>query len=210
MYHTKTNFDMKQEVIDLILNRRTRYDLSSQSTLSEEAIREIISTTLLHVPSSFNSQSTRVVLLLGGQHKRLWEITKDTLRKIVPANAFAGTEAKIDGAFASGHGTILFFEDQETISKLQQAFPLYKDNFPVWSQHTAGMHQYVVWSLLAEAGMGASLQHYNPLIDEAIAREWNISPQWKLTAQMPFGVPTGQPGQKEFLPLEQRLLVFPD
>ncbi len=199
---------MKQEVKNLILSRRTRYDLSNQSTLSEEGIREIIETAITHVPSAFNSQTTRIVLLLSEQHKRFWEIVKESLKKVVPADAFAATETKIDGAFAAGHGTILFFEDQEPVENLQKAYPLYKDNFPLWSQHTAGMHQYVIWSLLAEAGMGASLQHYNPLIDEAVATAWNINPRWKLTAQMPFGVPTGQPAQKEFLPLEKRILVF--
>ncbi len=200
--------DMKQEVKDLIISRRTRYDLSNQSTLSEEGIREIIETVITHVPSAFNSQTTRVVLLLGEHHKRLWEIVKEALKKVTPAGSFAATEAKVDGAFASGYGTILFFEDMEIVENLQKAFPLYADNFPIWSHNTAGMHQYMVWALLADAGMGASLQHYHPLIDEAVDKEWHINPKWKLTAQMPFGVTTGQPGKKEFMPLEQRIQVF--
>ena len=47
--------------------------------------------TVRHVPSAFNSQTTRVVLLLGESHKKLWQIVKDALKKIVPAEAFAKT-----------------------------------------------------------------------------------------------------------------------
>ena len=41
-----------------------------------------------------------------------------------------------------------------------------------------------------DAGFGASLQHYNPLIDEAVAKQWHINPNWKLIAEMPFGTST--------------------
>ncbi|MDE8712373.1 nitroreductase family protein, partial [Phocaeicola vulgatus] len=58
---------------------------------------------------------------------------------------------------------------------------------------TVGMHQLAVWSMLADGGMGASLQHYNPLIVDEVRRVWNLSDDWKLIAQMPFGVPVAQP-----------------
>ncbi|NFV72581.1 nitroreductase, partial [Clostridium botulinum] len=38
-------------------------------------------------------------------------------------------------------------------------------------------------------GFGASLQHYNELIEEDVKKEWNIPNNWKLIAQMPFGKP---------------------
>jgi predicted oxidoreductase (fatty acid repression mutant protein) len=44
-----------------------------------------------------------------------------------------------------------------------------------------------VWTALAEAGIGASLQHYAPLIDAEVARTWDVPLSWKLRAQMPFG-----------------------
>ncbi|MDD4515758.1 nitroreductase family protein [Massilibacteroides sp.] len=193
---------------DALKNRRTYYTITNESPVSEKEIKEILEHALLHVPSAFNSQTTRVVLLLGDQHKKLWEITKDTLRKIVPAENFGATESKIDGAFASGYGTVLFYEDTEVVEGLQKAFPSYSDNFPVWSQQTSGMHQLAVWTMLEEIGFGASLQHYNPLIDAEVAETWGISPKWKLMAEMPFGKPSATPGEKEFQPLEKRLLTF--
>ena len=62
--------------------------------------------------------------------------------------------------------------------------------------------------MLEDAGLGASLQHYNPLIDEAVAREWKLPASWKLTAQMPFGSPECKPDEKTFLPLDGRLKMF--
>lgn len=199
---------MKKDFNKVIENRRTYYSINDKSPISNEEIKEIIDHAVLHVPSAFNSQSTRVVLLLGVNHKKLWNIVKAELKKIVPSDAFHSTENKIDNAFAAGHGTVLFYEDNSVIEGLQQAFPSYSDNFPVWSQQTSAMHQFAIWSMLEDAGFGASLQHYNPLIDEEVAKTWDINPKWKLIAQMPFGMPTSEPSPKEFQPLEERILVF--
>lgn len=199
---------MTRNFKEALKHRRTSYNISNSSPISDNEIKEIIDFAVTNVPSAFNSQTTRVVLLLGENHTKLWDITKDTLRKIVPEEAFGQTEAKINNSFNCGYGTILFYEDTEIVKNLQQAFPLYKDKFPVWSQQTSAMHHLAVWTMLEDAGFGASLQHYNPLIDEAVAKEWVINPNWELIAEMPFGTPTQQPGEKEFKPLDQRVLVF--
>lgn len=199
---------MKQEFRKAFEQRRTYYSISNRSPISDKEIQEIIEFVLTNVPSAFNSQSTRIVLLLGDQHKKLWQIVKDALKKIVPEKDFPVTESKIDGSFASGYGTVLFFEDQTVVKNLQKSFPSYADKFPVWSENTAGMHQLIVWTLLEDSGFGASLQHYHPLIDDAVRKEWNLSPEWQLTAQMPFGIPLESPGEKTYEPLENRLKVF--
>lgn len=190
-----------------MLHRRSYYDISDKASISEAQIREILEYAALHTPSAFNSQSARLVLLLGEQHKKLWSIVKETLRKIVPADSFKSTDDKIN-AFAAGHGTVLFFEDQAVIEKLQADFPLYKDAFPGFSMNSTGMIQYVVWTMLRDAGMGATLQHYGNLIEAEVAKTWNLSAKWRLIAQMPFGVPNSEPETKDFLPLEQRVKVF--
>ncbi len=190
-----------------IEGRRTYYSISDKSPISNDDLKEIIDFAVLNVPSAFNSQSTRVVLLLNENHKKLWNIVKKILKQRVPADAFPSTEAKIDNAFAAGYGTILFYEDESVVEGLQHAFPSYSDNFPVWSQQTSAMHQFAIWTLLEEAGFGASLQHYNPIIDEEVAKAFNINEKWKLIAQMPFGIPTSEPAPKEFQPLESRVII---
>lgn len=199
---------MKRSFKEAVVNRRSFYNINNQPTISDKEIKAIIDLAVLHVPSAFNSQSTRVVLLQGDHHKKLWQITKDILKGNKTDEQFARTKEKIEGSFASGYGTILFYEDWQVVEGLQKSFPLYKDKFPEWAQHTSAMHQFAIWTMLEDAGCGVSLQHYNPLIDEAIAQEWNINPQWKLIAQMPFGKPTAQPGEKEFHSLEERIRIF--
>jgi predicted oxidoreductase (fatty acid repression mutant protein) len=56
--------------------------------------------------------------------------------------------------------------------------------------------------------VGASLQHYNPLIDAAVARQWNVPAYWKLRAQMPFGSNENGFGEKPFMDDAERFRVF--
>lgn len=199
---------MERNLKEALKHRRSYYAISNKSLISDAEIEEIVDFAALHVPSAFNSQSARFVLLLGEHHKKLWEIVKDTLKKIVAAPAFAATEAKINNSFASGYGTVLFFDDRVVVEGLQKAYPLYHEKFPEWALQSAGMQQLAVWTMLEDAGFGASLQHYNPLIDEAVLKEWKLPASWELLAQMPFGVPLEPAGKKEFKPLGERIKVF--
>ncbi|KZE46222.1 nitroreductase [Brevibacillus parabrevis] len=198
---------MSKDFFTAVKDRRTYYGISKEAVVSDERIRELVEEAVKHTPSSFNSQSARVVVLLGEQHDKLWNLTKETLRKIVPAENFAPTEEKMN-AFGNGYGTVLFFEDQSVVKGLQEKFASYKDNFPVWSEQSSGMLQFVVWTALETEGFGASLQHYNPLINEEVQQTWNLPSEWKLIAQMPFGKPTAQPGEKQFQPIEERVKFF--
>lgn len=92
-------FIMARSFKEAIQHRRTHYGIGNNSPISDNEIHEIIKTAVTHVPSAFNSQSTRIVLLLGENHKKLWEIVKDTLRKIIPAEAYKATETKITKFF---------------------------------------------------------------------------------------------------------------
>ena len=81
------------------------------------------------------------------------------------------------------------------------------ENFPIYEDQSTGMLQYIVWTALELEGFGATLQHYNPLIDADVKKEWGIPDSWKLTAQMPFGIPTAPAGEKSFSPIEERVIV---
>jgi hypothetical protein len=103
---TSTKMPSSTDFLSALKSRRTYYALKSESPIPDAKIQEIINQVVLHVPSSFNSQSTRVVLLLKGEHEKLWDITRDVLKGIVPAEQFASTEQKM-GAFKAGYGTVL-------------------------------------------------------------------------------------------------------
>lgn len=91
--------------LEALKSRRTYYALTAKSPIPDSKIQEIINEVILHVPSSFNSQSTRIVLLLKTEHEKLWDITADVLKEIVPAEQYTKTEAKM-GAFRAAYGTV--------------------------------------------------------------------------------------------------------
>lgn len=124
------NYDGKRFYL-AIEDRGSIYAISKEQVVSDEEIQEVIYHAVKHTPSAFNSQSARVVVLLGEQHDKLWDITKKTLRKIVPEKNFAPTEEKMN-TFKSGYGTVVYFEDSEVVEELQKKFALYKENFPTW------------------------------------------------------------------------------
>ncbi|WP_139997817.1 nitroreductase family protein [Paenibacillus paridis] len=192
---------------DAVKSRRSIYAISKEAVISDEKIVAIVQDAVKHTPSSFNSQSARVVVLLGDNHDKFWDITTNTLRAIVAADQFEPTAQKMN-SFKSGYGTVLFFEDKKVIDGLMENFAAYAQNFPIWSQQSSGMHQFVVWTALEKEGFGASLQHYNPLVDEEVRSTWSLPDSWQLIAQMPFGKPTAAPGEKTFQPIDERVKVF--
>lgn len=198
---------MNKNFFEAIKERRSIYAIGKESPISDERIKEIVEDVVKHVPSAFNSQTTRTVILLGESHDKLWNITMETLRKVVPADNFASTEEKIN-SFKAGHGTVLFFEDFAIVQGLQKQFELYKDNFPVWATQTSGMMQFAVWTAFATEGLGASLQHYTELIDAEVRKEFNIPNNWKMLAQMPFGEILAPAGEKTFTTIEDRVKVL--
>jgi len=120
---------------------------------------------------------------------------------------FPKTEQKI-GGFKAAKGTILCYEDPEPVEGLRKAFPLYAHHFGDWSEHTNAMHQYALWVALEAEGLGANLQHYNPIIDQKAAQEWSIPLEWKLRGQLVFGGRAGEPGEKKFQEVQgKRLFV---
>ena len=193
-------------LFEAMKNRRSRYALSAKSPISDKELEQLLRDAVQYTPSSFNSQSSRAVLLLGDNHSSLWNIVMDTLRAIVEPERFAETEAKIN-SFAAGYGTVLYFEDISIVEGFQKAIPNYSENFPVWSNQSAGMLQYAVWTALSAKGLGASLQHYNPIIDDAVKLKFDIPKEWKLIAQMPFGTSLSEPAPLQYNNLAERVIV---
>jgi len=193
--------------LDHIKQRRSIYAIGNNVSLDQTEVENTIKEAVRHSPSSFNSQTSRVVILFGESHQNFWNIVRDTLKKIVPADAFEGTNNKIT-SFAAGYGTVLFYEDQEVVKGLQAQFPLYADNFPVWSEHSSAIAQFATWTALAEKNIGASLQHYNPIIDDEVAIAFDVPSNWKLRAQLVFGSIEAPAGEKTFMDDAERFKTF--
>lgn len=176
-------------ITDALGMRRSYYQLNRELPVSVGEVKKLIEEVTELVPDAFNMKSARVVTALGSRQDELWDGVYD---------AFEGKVAreKIDG-FKAAAGTILYFYDEAVVKEKQEQFPLYAANFPVWANQANGMLQINVWTALREIGVGANLQHYNPVIDDTVRRMFDIPENWKLIAQMPFGGIAAEPEPKE-------------
>lgn len=93
--------------------RRTIYKLGKNSPVPDSKIEELVNAAILNVPSSFNTQSTRLVVLLREEHDKLWDITIETFKSLVatgavPEEVFQNqTLPKLQG-FKAAYGTVCF------------------------------------------------------------------------------------------------------
>lgn len=197
---------MTNPVLEALKTRRTQYALGKTLPLPKAEIAQLIQDAIKYSPSPFNSQSSRAIILFGAQSDEFWGLVLEALRKVVPADQFSASEGRIN-SFAAGAGTVLFYEDQSVVKGLQEKFAPYADNFPIWSDQSSGMAQLAVWTALAGVGVGASLQHYNPLVDAAAAKRWDVPADWKLRAMMPFGANAAGFGEKTFMSDAERFRV---
>lgn len=186
-------------IIQSLEKRRTIYALNDQLPVSEQQVTDTIRKVVELVPDAFNAKTQRVIVALGDKQKQLWDAIFD---------AFGGKVAreKID-SFKAGAGTVLYFTDKSITASLQEQFPLYAANFPVWAQQSNGMLQLSIWSALRELGIGASLQHYNPVIDEAVRKLFHVPENDVLLAEMPFGGIVAEPDAKPQEDINARVTV---
>lgn len=186
-------------IVKSLEKRRTYYNINKQLPVSaDEVVAKIQQVTEL-VPDAFNMKSARVVVALGEKHDLLWDEIYNVFEGKVPRE-------KID-SFKAGAGTVLFFYDENTVKALQEQFVPYADNFPVWANQANGMLQISIWSVLRELEIGASLQHYNPVIDQKVKELFNVPQEYKLLAQMPFGGIVSEPDAKEKEDISKRVVV---
>jgi predicted oxidoreductase (fatty acid repression mutant protein) len=197
--------------LDSLKKRRSIYALGRNTEVSEETIVETLKAVVKHTPSAFNSQTSRVLFVFGEANQKLWSLAADDLKKLLGITAenlasFESTEQRLN-SFAAGIGTALFFEDMDIVKNLQEQYPLYAENFPIWSEQSSGMACANAWVAISELGLGGSLQHYNPVIDKSVATEWSIPAQWKLRAQLVFGSVEAPAREKEFMNDADRFIV---
>lgn len=112
---------------EAIKSRRSHYALSASSPIPDSRIVHLVNEAVKHSPSSFNSQSSRALVLIGEHHEKLWTFVKEAIRGVVPdEEAWKKSEQRLNG-FQGAYGTVLLFEDQQVVAGLQEKLPLYKD-----------------------------------------------------------------------------------
>lgn len=187
---------------DLLKNRRTIYRLKKEMPVSEEEVIDLVTEATALVPDAFDMKSQRVVIVSGEKQNLLWDTIYDVFEGKVPRE-------KMD-QFKAAHGTVLYFYDADVIKTMQKNVPAYAANFPIWAQQANGMLQISVWTGLRTLGVGANLQHYNPVIDAAVRKLFALPDNYILVAQMPFGGIVAEPEPKAKEDITQRVKVIRD
>ena len=96
----------KLSFMDVVKMRRSCYQLTDKMPISDDRVEEIVHSALTYCPSSFNSQSSRLVLLLNDEHRTFWDFVKEVLKPMVPdQKAWETTEKKLNG-FRAAHGSV--------------------------------------------------------------------------------------------------------
>ncbi len=186
-------------IIDSLSKRRTYYNIGKDIPVSYETIEDTVRKVVELVPDAFNMHSQRVVIVEGEKQDELWDGIYNCFGGKVPRE-------KID-SFKAGAGTILYFIDEQVVATMQDQFKTYAENFPIWANQANGMAQISVWCALRELNVGASLQHYNPVIDDFVAEKFNIPSTWRLIAQMSFGSIEAQPDPKPAEDINKRVWI---
>ncbi len=186
-------------IIQALEKRRSYYNITKELPVENSHLIQQIEKITELVPDAFNMKSSRIVVALGEKQDLLWDAIYDV---------FAGkvSREKIN-TFKAGAGTILYFYDEEVVKELQEKFPLYAANFPAWAMQASAMLQISIWSELRELGIGASLQHYNPVIDQKVRELFDLPEGYLLIAQMPFGGIGEEAAAKEKEDISKRVRI---
>ncbi|KAJ4513097.1 putative nitroreductase [Exophiala dermatitidis] len=183
--------------LEAVKTRRSNYTLSSETTIPDSKVVEIVQTAIKHAPSTYNVQSARAVVLFGESHHKFWDIATSHISALpMDENAKKYLTSRLSG-FRGAHGTVLFFEDQAALDTLGTKNAMVQ---PMLTEF---------WTALTAEGLGCNLQHYNflPAITAETLSAFGLPETWKLKAQLVFGKPTAPPLERSYLPIEERVLV---
>ncbi|MDO5036614.1 MAG: nitroreductase family protein [Porphyromonas sp.] len=204
--------DNKLKIVEGMMRKRhSEYALAPEWVATQEEVEEVLAGVLNLIPTHYNTQPVRMVLLTGDAHKRHWKLIEQILIDRIGEERYnKATRAKIEGSFASGVGTVVFFDDTTVTKKMMEDFPSYAHNFPRWAHQVQGSHQYGVWLGLSALGFGASLQHYIGMDDDKVREQLGVPHEWDFVAHMPFGKMLKRSPDLPKKPIDEVLKVIND
>lgn len=193
--------------IELVEKRRSIYALGTDSEYSQKEIETRIRKVVKQIPTAFNSQTTRVVVLSDGANAKFWDHIYDVQKDVLEGGMQEWMSGVVTGA-KNGMGTVLFFEDKDAVKEM----PAQGIREEAYKQNNNANAQYGVWLALAEMNLGASLQHFNvgyeQGFDKGTKDMFNLPDSYEMLAQMPFGSVEQEVGEKEHIDADVQVKVF--
>lgn len=89
-HHPPLCSNMSDAYLAAVATRRTNYAITAKSSVSDEKLEAIVKQAVLHSPTSFNTQSSRAVLVLGAENTKLWNLVSESFLKGVPGGFSVG------------------------------------------------------------------------------------------------------------------------
>lgn len=170
----------------LLDTRRSVYMLKNTSKINDNDLLNLLYENLKKAPSAFNTQPVFAVIASKEQHKFVWDSVSNALEKILSTEQFKKTKAKLK-VFENAYGTILLFKNTNDIEDIKKAYPGFANRQDFWGEQSFGIAAYTIWLTLADLGLGANMQHYDPLLDAAIEKEFKIPKGYVLEAEIVYG-----------------------
>ncbi|MGO4937516.1 nitroreductase family protein [Fundicoccus sp. Sow4_H7] len=196
-----------KKFIDVVKNRRSIYAIGKESEYSIEQIVERLREVQNHVPTAFNSQTSRLVVLSGEANEKFWELIYTVQKDVLSQDMWDYMSPVIVGA-KEGLGTVLFFEDREAVATM----PTQGQRTEAYKQNNSANAQYATWLALAEMNLGGSLQHFNigyeQGFDSAVREMFDLPNSFEMIAQIPFGSIVQPAAEKEVIAGEEKVRLI--
>lgn len=193
--------------VELVEKRRSIYVLGTDSQYSKKEISERIREVVKQVPTAFNSQTTRVVVLFDEPNNKFWDHIYDVQKDVLEGDMWDMMSGIMTGS-KNGIGTVLFFEDTDAVKEM----PVQGIRGEAYKQNNNANAQYAVWLALTEMELGATLQHFNvgyeQGFDQGTKEMFNLPESYEMLAQMPFGSVEQEVGEKEHIDADVQVKVF--
>jgi len=193
--------------LDLLEKRRSIYTIGTNSDYTKEEITERIRDVMKQVPTAFNSQTTRVVVLFDEAKDKFWDHIYDVQKDVLEGDVWEMMSGTITGS-KNGIGTVLFFEDIDAVKQM----PAQGIRGEAYKQNNNANAQYAVWLALTEMDLGATLQHFNVGYEQGFDRGtkemFDLPDSYEMLAQMPFGSIEQEAGEKDHIDPDEQVKVF--
>lgn len=202
---------------------------SSSSVVTYDTIMTAVERSLKVSPSSFNSQDTRIVALLGADHVGYWRLVCERLRSTCGEKASSrAAEAEcdhIEKAVIPAMGTLLYLINDETVNATCAAYPAYAASFPGYAEQSAAMAASAAWTAIStlDSSLGAMPVYYGaPVVVDAkstaAAKAKGLNPAfpaamaipagWHLSTEFVFGSVEETPKPAAVIPTNHQVMVF--
>lgn len=186
-------------VTELLKSRYSCYDIGKNSDIKVKDLASLLAVIAPTFPSAYNSQTSRIIVLDEEKNTSLWDLI-DKGAALENPELYEKVMSERIGKAKEGLGTILFFEDRDSV---EDKMPTTPERQNAYKEQNSAMATVIVWLILTELELGASLQHfnigYNEGKDESIRQLLNLPDSYELMALMPFGSIEGTKAAKPSL-----------